>query len=553
MQRIAEQFQKQVNTERFLLEDSPKNKKKWEGREENSWSKQLRVAWSSAKNWQSKMSVLLFIHRSWISFCPCGRKLNLSEEMLPAKDKHFKQLVEDAYMTFRGSRRVKHGAQPWQKHHFLAKEFMRKSTKNEYIRRFLTASRIMKHFMQASYNISGRERSANIWITFEQSFLRTMPLRNNWNDTFRCILFGTIQNIWTKAPWKVVQTITKLRGPLSAWTKKQVRIHRFFQEETYVAMIWTLRISNGQYGSHTVGNGTSRRTDTQTQIPHKRHHQESEKEQASGNQEELTLTSDKWWNANWWSKSWWVVATAVCATGSVHTLSCRTHIFFACRTDIANTHGSRCLQCACGISPSRFLHSHVSPAILVVPARSHRHHVPVRTVFVELYSTHKRGSSALLHERRGVWLPRRSPRTPQVMSPQQPDKTTSVDGDTTPTTIRTTIASLTSRTLDCSVFPQCLKPMFRPFLWFCSSEWKTRKHASQNRCKTERKKRKRKFSDQCWKVGVEEKSTEQYQESFSSDEISENTLMEELNKLFLVKILFKENCTRLSTTLRFRT
>ena len=75
----------------------------------------------------------------------------------------------------------------------------------------------------------------------------------------------------------------------------------------------------------------------------------------------------------------------------------------------------------------------------------------------------------------------------------------------------------------------------------------------QNRCKTERKRRKRKFSDQCWKVGVEEKSTDQYQESFSSDEISENTLMEELNKPFLGKILFKENCTRLRTTLRFRT
>ena len=27
-----------------------------------------------------------------------------------------------------------------------------------------------------------------------------------------------------------------------------------------------------------------------------RHHQESEEEQASGNREELTLTSDNWWN-----------------------------------------------------------------------------------------------------------------------------------------------------------------------------------------------------------------------------------------------------------------
>ena len=52
--------------------------------------------------------------------------------------------------------------------------------------------------------------------------------------------------------------------------------------------------------------------------------------------------------------------------------------------------------------------THVSSAVLVVPARSLRHHVPGRTVFVELYPTHKRVSSALPHERRGVWLPGRS-------------------------------------------------------------------------------------------------------------------------------------------------
>ena len=65
------------------------------------------------------------------------------------------------------------------------------------------------------------------------------------------------------------------------------------------------------------------------------------------------------------------------------------------------------LQCAWRISPSRFLCSHVSSAILVVPARLLPHHVPARTVFVELSSTQKRGSSALPHERRGVWLPGR--------------------------------------------------------------------------------------------------------------------------------------------------
>ena len=49
-----------------------------------------------------------------------------------------------------------------------------------------------------------------------------------------------------------------------------------------------------------------------------------------------------------------VVAT-VCATGGVHTLRVAStffwHVFLAWRTVIACTHGSRCLRCACHISP----------------------------------------------------------------------------------------------------------------------------------------------------------------------------------------------------------
>ena len=105
------------------------------------------------------------------------------------------------------------------------------------------------------------------------------------------------------------------------------------------------------------------------------------------------------------------MATTVCATGGVHTLRvARTfsmHFSLARRTD-TNTHGSRFLQCACQKSPSRPLHSHVSSTILAVPARSLRHLVPVCTFLAELFPIRKRGSSALPHERRGVWLPGRS-------------------------------------------------------------------------------------------------------------------------------------------------
>ena len=50
----------------------------------------------------------------------------MSEEMLSSIRQKFKQLIADAHMTFQGTRGARHGAQPWQKHHFLAKEFMRK-------------------------------------------------------------------------------------------------------------------------------------------------------------------------------------------------------------------------------------------------------------------------------------------------------------------------------------------------------------------------------------------------------------------------------------------
>ena len=99
-----------------------------------------------------------------------------------------------------GTRGAKHGVQPWQKHHFLGQRVCEiDQQKREHIRRFLTASRKMKYFMQASYNITGQKNGANIWITFEQLILRTKPLQNNRNDTLHCIIFGTIHNKWREA------------------------------------------------------------------------------------------------------------------------------------------------------------------------------------------------------------------------------------------------------------------------------------------------------------------------------------------------------------------
>ena len=114
----------------------------------------------------------------------------MSEEKLSSIKQKFKQLIAGACMTFQGTRGARHGAQPWQKHHFPAKEFMRKIGEKG------ISSSILARFQKMM--IIGRKNGANIWITSEQSIFRTKPLQNNWNDTLRCIIFGTIQNHFFK-------------------------------------------------------------------------------------------------------------------------------------------------------------------------------------------------------------------------------------------------------------------------------------------------------------------------------------------------------------------
>ena len=77
-----------------------------------------------------------------------------------------------------------------------------------------------------------------------------------------------------------------------------------------------------------------------------------------------------------------------------------------------------------------------------------------------------------------------------------------------------------TRTLDCSMFSQCLNPLFRTFLMMILLFKKRAKKACIGKPiarQREREKGKRRFYDQCCRVDVKEKSTEQYSESFSSD------------------------------------
>ena len=154
------------------------------------------------------------------------------------------------------------------------------------------------------------------------------------------------------------------------------------------------------------------------------------------------------------------VSKAMCCT---HT-PCRTHIFSdTCSLRAVQTPRARTAQGVCGahvISPHLtfslslcFIHRPCCSRTVTSTLRSCLH-PPCRTVpdpKAQVKRTCARAARSL-----ATWL---TPRTPQVMSPKEFDKFTSADGDTTTSTIQTTITSLTSRkshmgTLDCSVFPQ---------------------------------------------------------------------------------------------------
>ena len=168
---------------------------------------------------------------------------------------------------------------------------------------------------------------------------------------------------------------------------------------------------------------------------------------------------------------------------------------------------------------SHFLPSHVSPVLApAVPWRSLRDHSRPRRPYwlwcprdpAELHRPKKRRSSA--HRTRtsclATWP---SPSPTQVMSPRSSTIILPWMMTRRSLTIQTTRKSLTSRKahariLDSLVFHQCLNSLFCTFLIGESKE----SMQSGNRYLTEREKRKRRFCDQCCRVDVKERSTEQY-------------------------------------------
>ena len=114
---------------------------------------------------------------------------------------------------------------------------------------------------------------------------------------------------------------------------------------------------------------------------------------------------------------------------------CRTRIFFAHFPCVAyRSSRTRMAQDACS---AHVISLHLTFSILMFhpPSLPFPHGpfdttFPVRTIFVELYQTQKRLSRAPPHERRVSLATCPTPRT--GYEPKEFDKTTSVDGDTTP-------------------------------------------------------------------------------------------------------------------------
>ena len=250
-----------------------------------------------------------------------------------------------------------------------------------------------------------------------------MPLQNNLKGTLSCIIFG----IWRKALWKVVQTITTLRGPLFAWIEEADQnpqiICRDDLQEAQMAYTYLTQLER----VHTKASSKIKRSGRS--VSQRRMPRETEKPPPTMIDEKPTdgtSTSKKDQDRHGKMKSenfkgipnpddeikiffvkmvmeWWmlifswhsfldrvflgfrthVVATTVCTTVSVHTPTCCTHTFCCtvCLRTFAHLHAHihawlkvvKKVSVACvSSSPSRLLSFRDSLVFLAVPWRSFR-------------------------------------------------------------------------------------------------------------------------------------------------------------------------------------
>ena len=225
--------------------------------------------------------------------------------MLSSIRQKIKQLIADANMTFQGTRGAKHGAQPWQKHHFLAKAFMRKINKKEMYTSILDRFQNDEVFHASQLQHNRTED----WCEYVD-YIRTFDISHNASPEqleryaalyhFRCH-----PKQMEKCPVKsrpdyheTTRAIVSMNKEAGQNPQIISRRNRYREDLDPQNFDWLRWISHNWKWYFAV----NRNLDLNST---QRHHRESEEEYASGNRETLTLTSHVWWKANWWTKSWW--------------------------------------------------------------------------------------------------------------------------------------------------------------------------------------------------------------------------------------------------------
>ena len=225
-----------------------------------------------------------------------------------------------------------------------------------------------------------------------------------------------------------------------------------------------------------------------------------------------------------------VARTFFCAQRAhcvVHTSSCVSH------TRVAQVSVKRCLH-MCRFSLSRLLPSHVSP-IFAVPARSLRDHSQQwlhwrsRPHVLAVLTCPKSAGRAQLRTcvAKFGYL-------------AKSDANTGYESKKSSTRILPWMMTRRSSTIRTTICPTSRKPRTREHwpIWCSHSVWilcfarfdfvpqtqAKESTQSENRCYTERKRRKRRFFDQCCKVDVNGKSTEQYL-GFILYRLTENSIL----------------------------
>ena len=142
-------------------------------------------------------------------------------------------------------------------------------------------------FIRAIYKIAGQKNGANIWITSEQSILRTMPLQSKCYATQNCFIFGTIQTNRRKDQSKTrpdYRNTTRATVSMNkeAGQTQESRRSPSYRDDLDPAklkwLIWLLHNWKWYFMMNRVLDSTSTR---------------SEQEHASGNREVFT-DSDQW-------------------------------------------------------------------------------------------------------------------------------------------------------------------------------------------------------------------------------------------------------------------